>query len=458
MKGRVLIVDDEPAMCELVHAGITPLGYEVAWELDAGSALARLASAEFDVVLTDLRMQGMSGVELCAEVAEHRPGLPVVVLTAFGSLDAAVDAIRAGAYDFVSKPIELDALELVIARAVEHRRLSQELHMLRRRARETPTAPGIVGDSVAMRRVLELIPRVASADVPVLVTGETGTGKELVARAVHGASAGPEGPFVPVNCAAIPAALLESELFGHVKGAFTDARRARQGLFAQARGGTLFLDEVGEIGLELQPKLLRALQERRVRPVGSDTEVEISCRILAATNRDLRRAAEQGSFRSDLYYRLAVIRVRLPPLRTRAGDILLLAQRFIDDAVSRSGRGVTGMTTPVARALLAYDWPGNVRELENCVERAVALTLHDRLVLDDLPEEIRLRPAPEDRMGDDDPGRLASLAEVSRRHVLKVLDAVDGNKSLAAQILGVDRRTLYRKLERLEGPDRRSLD
>jgi len=322
--------------------------------------------------------------------------------------------------------------------------------MLRRQARISRDSNGIVGDSLAMRRVLELVPRAARSDVSVLVTGETGTGKELVARALHAASPVRSGPFVPVNCAAIPEALIESELFGHTRGAFTDAKTTRKGLFVEANGGTLFLDEVGELPLTLQPKLLRALQEQRVRPVGADSEVEVSCRVVSATNRELRAAADAGRFRADLFYRLAVIRVELPPLRTRARDVLLLAQRFIDRATNRTGRGVLGMTTPVARTLLAYAWPGNVRELENCIERAVALTEHDRLVLADLPDEVRRTPRVVDEIDDDDPARLPTIAELEQRHIGRVLDAVDGNKSIAARILGVDRRTLYRKLERYD--------
>jgi len=437
-------------MCELLEAGLVPQGFDVEWELAGEAAISRLRESQFDVLLTDLNMRGMGGLELCTEAHSVRPGVPVVVLTAFGSMQAAIEAIRAGAYDFVNKPVELDALGLVLERAVEHHRLGSELRMLRRQARISRDSNGIVGDSLAMRRVLELVPRAARSDVSVLVTGETGTGKELVARALHAASPVRSGPFVPVNCAAIPEALIESELFGHTRGAFTDAKTTRKGLFVEANGGTLFLDEVGELPLTLQPKLLRALQEQRVRPVGADSEVEVSCRVVSATNRELRAAADAGRFRADLFYRLAVIRVELPPLRTRAGDVLLLAQRFIDRATNRTGRGVLGMTTPVARTLLAYAWPGNVRELENCIERAVALTEHDRLVLADLPDEVRRTPRVVDEIDDDDPARLPTIAELEQRHIGRVLDAVDGNKSIAARILGVDRRTLYRKLERYD--------
>jgi len=450
MNARVLVVDDDIAMCELIRDGMSPLGFEVAMETSGSKALEQIRTSDFDVVLTDLRMRGMSGLELCNEVQQLRPDVPVVVITAFGNMEAAVEAIRAGAYDFLAKPIELETLEIVLGRAVRHRELTREVRTLRREVRHVNRFSGIIGDSAAMRRLFDLLPRASRSDVPVLLTGETGTGKELVAHALHDASTRAEEPFVAVNCAAIPVNLLESELFGHVRGAFTDAHTSRQGLFVEARGGTIFLDEVGELPLPLQPKLLRVLQEGRVRPVGANREVGIDCRVVAATNRDLKADSDEGRFRSDLYYRIAVIRLSLPPLRTRAGDILLLAQHFLDRAASRMGRNVVSLTTPVARALLAYPWPGNVRELENCIERAVALTEHDRLLLDDLPEEVRNYRAPIDHAGDDDPAHLPPLEDVERRHILRVLDAVEGNKSLAAQILGVDRRTLYRKLERYE--------
>jgi two-component system, NtrC family, response regulator AtoC len=445
MKGRILVVDDERSMCELLEATLGQRGYEIVSCLSGEEALALLARVEVETVVTDLNMKGLSGIELCAQIGQTRPHLPVVVLTAFGSMETAVEAIRAGAYDFVTKPIETDALELVLERALRHGRLSAEVHRLRETAHESRSFAGLIGESAPMRRLFDLLPRVGRSDVPAMIAGETGTGKELVAHALHQRSGRADGPFVAINCAAMPEALLESELFGHVRGAFTDARRTKGGLFVEATGGTLFLDEVSELALTLQPKLLRVLQERRVRPVGGTTEVEIDCRILAATNRDLKEAIAAGRFREDLFYRLNVIQLDLPPLRVRAGDILLLAQHFLERAARRSGRAVSGLSTPVARALLAHSWPGNVRELENCIERAVALTEHDRLVLEDLPRPLRrARRLP----GEDRAARLLPLEVVEREHILAVLDAVNGNKSAAAQTLGVDRKTLYRKLER----------
>jgi two-component system response regulator HydG len=304
-----------------------------------------------------------------------------------------------------------------------------------------------------MVRLRELLSRVATAEGTVVITGETGSGKELVARALHAASARSERPFVVLDCGAIPGTLLESELFGHARGAFTDARTERRGLLVQADGGTLFLDEIGELPLELQPKLLRALQERCVRPVGGDAEVSFDVRVVVATNRDLEAAVENGRFRRDLFFRLEVFHVAVPPLRSRGNDILLLAQRFLERVATRSDKRVVGISPSAAERLLSYPWPGNVRELQNCIERAVALTRFDQLVAEDLPERIRGHRAEHVLVESDDPLELVPLEEVERRYVLRVLEATGGNKTLAARVLGLDRKTLHRKLERFHaGP------
>ncbi|MCB9743936.1 MAG: sigma-54-dependent Fis family transcriptional regulator [Alphaproteobacteria bacterium] len=450
MRGTVLFVDDDEAMVSLLVDSMLAAGYDAHGASSGQEALSRLAKLRADAVVTDLRMKGMSGLELCAALRDHYPDLPVILLTAFGDIATAVEAIRTGVYDFLSKPVEMEQLELRVGRAVEHRRLHDEVRHLRRSLQEQPRAD-IVGNSPAMRQVFDLLPRAARSDVPVLISGETGTGKGLVARALHEGSPRASQPFVAVNCAALPEPLLESELFGHVRGAFTDARHDRRGLFVDAGGGTLLLDEMGELPLALQPKLLRVLQEGKVRPVGSDKEVAVRCRVLAASNRDLRQEVQSGRFRGDLYYRLAVVRITLPPLRDRAGDVLTLAQHFLERAARRSGRRILGITTPVARALVGHSWPGNVRELENCIEGAVALTEHDRLVLADLPEEVRGQGEAlgEPELGEAGPEPM-TLAEVERRHIERVLDFVAGNKAEAARILDIDRRTLYRKLERFE--------
>ncbi|MBZ4415410.1 sigma-54 dependent transcriptional regulator [Myxococcus sp. RHSTA-1-4] len=448
MPGRVLVVEDEREMRVMLEKGLTRRGFTPVALPSADEALARLADEDFDVVLTDLRMPGMDGLALCERIVLNRPDIPVVVVTAFGSLETAVAAIRAGAYDFVTKPIDVDALVLVLERAVGHRALRDEVRRLRQELGRRDVGDAVVGDSPAMKQAYALIDRVADLDSTVLITGESGTGKEVAARAVHARGRRKDGPFVALNCAAMPEALLESELFGHAKGAFTDAKAARTGLFVQAHGGTLFLDEVGELPLTLQPKLLRALQERVVRPVGGDTEVPFDARIVAATNRDLELAVEEGRFREDLYYRLNVIGIELPPLRARGNDVLALSQRFIEQFASRTGKRVVGLSPAAAQRLLAYGWPGNVRELQNCIERAVALTSFEQLTVDDLPERVRNYSQPKAVPENTDPSELVTLEELERRYIHRVLEAVGGSRTLAARVLGVDRKTLYRKLER----------
>ncbi|HTF36446.1 MAG TPA: sigma-54 dependent transcriptional regulator [Myxococcota bacterium] len=445
---RVLVVDDDHAMGKMVVDRLQRRGYEAVGRNAGEEALALLLAEEFDVVVTDVRMPGMTGLDLCTRILSHRPDLPVVVITAFGSLDTAIAAIRAGAHDFVHKPFEIEELILRIEGAARHRALHAELVRLRQAVADSEGWGQLLGDSPPIWRLRALLAKVAASDASVLVTGETGTGKEVAARAIHAHSARRDGPFVVLDCSALPATLLESELFGHVRGAFTDARAERKGLFVQAAGGTLFLDEVGELPLDLQPKLLRALQERSVRPVGSDSEVAADVRVIAATNRDLEAAVDEGRFRRDLFYRLEVLQVAMPPLRSRGRDVLLLAQHFVQRFAERSGKRVLGFSAPVAERLLAYTWPGNVRELMNCIERSVALTSYEQLVVDDLPERVRIFREEHVLVTGSNPEELVPLEEVERRYVLRVLDASGGNKTIAARVLGLDRKTLHRKLER----------
>jgi DNA-binding NtrC family response regulator len=393
-------------------------------------------------------MEGINGTELCRRVEALRPELPVVVVTGKPSVDAAVAAMRAGAYDFLIKPIDVQLLNPVVARAVRHHRLGREVTRLRRALADSQSFGEMIGKSPAMHRVFDLIERVAGTEASVLVTGESGTGKELVARSLHVRGRRKDGPFVALNCAALPPGLVESELFGHARGAFTGARDARDGLFVQAKGGTLFLDEIGELPPEVQPKLLRALQERRVRPVGGTQEVELDVRLVTATNRDLAADVEAKRFREDLLYRIDVVRVELPPLRMRGRDVLLLAQSFIERYAAQGQRDVKGLDPAAAELLLGYDWPGNVRELENCMERAVALTRHDRILPIDLPAWVREHRAKTVMVAIDDPEDLPSLEELERRYIGRVLEITAGNKSHAARILGVERRTLYRRLDK----------
>jgi two-component system response regulator AtoC len=401
-------------------------------------------------------MPGTSGLDVAAWVAANRPDTPVVVITAFGSLETAVAAIRSGAYDFVTKPFEIEAIGLTLGRAVGYRRLRAEVRRLRRAAGGDSADAAATrlagtplhGRSPAMLRTYDTVLRAAATDASILVTGESGTGKELVARALHDKGRRASGPFVAINCGALPESLLESELFGHARGSFTDAHASRAGLLVKASGGTLFLDEIGEAPAGLQAKLLRALEERRVRPVGGDDERAFDARIVCATNRDLEAEIESGRFRSDLYYRINVIRIDLPPLRARGDDVLLLAQRLVEQIAAATGKSVGGIAAPAAEKLLAYAWPGNVRELRNCIERAVALTRFEEITVADLPESIQDYRRSRLVVDLDDPGQLPPLEEMERRYILRVLEAVHGHRTRAAEVLGLDRKTLYRKLER----------
>jgi two-component system response regulator HydG len=448
MKSKVLIVDDDTSMCELLAEGLVQHGYEAHWNASPQEALAQLSRQDFDVVLTDINMRDMSGLELCQKATEAHPQLPVIVITAFGSMETAVQAIRAGAYDFITKPFDIDVVAIAIERAVKHGVLTREVQRLQRAVDESRRFDELLGASPAMKEVYDLLERVGESESTVLVSGESGTGKELVARALHRRSKRSAGPFVAINCAAMPEQLLESELFGHTKGAFTDARNARPGLFVQAKGGTIFLDEIGDMPVGLQPKLLRALQERTVRPVGGDTETPIDVRVVAASNRDLETAIEERKFREDLYYRINVIHVELPPLRARGADVLLLATHYLQHFATQSQKDVRSLAADAAEKLSAYAWPGNVRELANCMERAVALTRNESIGVADLPEKIRSYRTSHVLVAATDPSELVPMEEVEKRYILRVLEAVGGNKTLAAQVLGLDRKTLYRKLDR----------
>ena len=443
--GYILLVDDEPDQCELHEATLKRAGHDVRSTTSPKEALALLDDVA--VVITDLQMDEMSGLVLCERVHAAARDVPVIVLTGMGSIDSAVAAMRAGAYDFLMKPVDPKLLVVAAARALERHKLRREVAILRSTATLQATA-GLLGDSAPMKKVHELIARIAPSAASVLIRGETGTGKELVARAIHDQSPRAAGPFVAINCAAVPPTLLESELFGHAKGSFTDAKQSRQGLFVQATGGTLFLDEIGEMPLEMQAKLLRALQERTVRPVGANAEIPFDARILSATHKDLEAQVADGHFRQDLFYRVNVVSIDLPPLHERGRDILLLAERFLRNASERNGRPPPTMPSPVAERLLNYAWPGNVRELENCIERAVSLARSDALTIDDLPERLRLYRAEFFVVAADEPTEILPLDELERRYIERVVRLLNGNKSRAAQLLGLDRRTLYRRLER----------
>lgn len=446
----ILVIDDDQDMCELIDEGLRGRGFDVVWRTRAADGLELLPTQDFGVVLTDLQLGESNGLDVCQRVHEIRPDIPTIVMTAFGNMEAAIAAIRAGAHDFINKPFELDALAHTVQRAVKHQWLQDEVKRLTQAARHTDPATGLVGESASIRRVFDLVHRVADSDASVLLTGESGTGKELVARALHSGSSRQHRPFLALNCAAVPQSLLESELFGHLEGAFTDAKGKRQGLFEQANGGTVLLDEITEMPLEMQPKLLRVLQERKVRPLGGQREVPFDARIIAATNRDLETEVEEGRFREDLYYRLNVIQIHVPPLRVRGNDVLLLAQHFLERAAVRLNKPVRAISAEAAQKLVEYDWPGNVRQLENSIERAVTLTRFDHITVDDLPERVRKFDAAPVRVLDLELEHMLTLDELERRYIERVLKASKGNKTQAARVLGVDRRTLYRKLERYE--------
>lgn len=448
---RVLVLDDDEALCNLVSEALTTTGTEVATASTASEALMLLEKGKWDALLTDVNLGEVSGLDLTAAALARAPGLPVVVMTAFGTMDLAIQAIRAGAFDFLNKPFELRQLQVTIDRAVEFGRLSSEVRRLREEASHSRRSTGpLVGESAAIQTLVDTVSRVATADVTVLIQGESGTGKELVAQLLHDRSGREDAPLVAVNCGAMPSELLESELFGHERGAFTGATQAKDGLFVEAGRGTLFLDEVGEMPLPMQVKLLRALEERQVRRVGSSRTRPFHARIVAATNRDLMAEVREGRFREDLFYRLDVVRLSVPPLRDRGTDVLLLAQHFLKAAASRNGRAVDGLDAECARLLMDYPWPGNVRELRNAIERAVALTRWSQLAAEDLPPSVRQFDVDALDAAGVDAAALPTLDELERQYIRRVLDRCEDNKSEAARILGIDRKTLYRKLERYD--------
>jgi DNA-binding NtrC family response regulator len=444
-RSRVLVVEDDEETRLALSDALEDLGHQVKSEPCAESALSALEHEDVDAVLTDVRMPGMGGIELCRRLSGDRPNVPVVVMTAYGDVDSAVGALRAGAFDFITKPFSVDGVAEVLDNALDRGRSGPPVQRLSPTEINDDSFHGLVGSSPAMRALHQQIGRAAATDSTVLVTGESGTGKELVARAIHRASERSSGPFVAVSCAAVPHEILEAELFGHEKGAFTGAVQARIGLFEQASGGTLFLDEIGDMPVDLQPKLLRVLQERRVRPLGASREVLLDTRIVAATNRDLDQAVRAGRFREDLHFRIKVIHLHLPPLRERERDVLELAQHFLP----RAGERTATLSPEAEQQLLGYDWPGNVRELENAMHAAVALASGGHIGLDELPTTVRTRRGPSVQTSE----RPTTLEEVERRHIEIVLKAVGWNKARAARKLGIDRATLYRKLSRF-GLDR----
>ena len=447
MNGTIVVIDDDNEAAEMLRDLLRNRGFDATALGSAQQALDHLQAHTADVVITDVVMPGTSGIELCGTLRERHPDVLPIVMTGYGDLETALASLRAGAYDFITKPVAIDAVAIALSRALDSLALHREVKRLRTAVDRDPSIDGIAGDSRAIRDMAELVRRVADSDTSVLVTGESGTGKELVARALHSLSPRRDRPFVAINCAAMPAPLLESELFGHVRGAFTDAKHDRRGLFVSAEGGTILLDEIGEMPIEMQVKLLRVLQERTVRPVGGDEEIPFDVRVISSTNRDLESAVTDKRFREDLYYRINVVQIAVPALRDRAGDILGLAQQFIARIALRTKKPVRGISAAAARLLVDHDWPGNVRELENCMERAVALARLDEITPDDLPTKVQLHESSAGVVATASPGDLVTMEEMQRRYALQVLQAVGGNKAHAARILDIDRRSLYRQLE-----------
>ncbi len=447
MNGTILLVDDDEDTRMLLCESLQRRGYTCETVASAAACLERVRSAAVDVVVTDIQMPGMSGIALCGELHERHPDVLSIVLTGVGDLEMAIGAIRAGAHDFLNKPVKVDALEIALRRAFEHLQVKREVRRLRAASDQDSPIAGITGNSAALRETTQMVRRVADSDATVLITGESGTGKELVARALHELSPRRTEPFVAINCGAMPAPLLESELFGHVRGAFTDAKTSRAGLFLQAGAGTIFLDEVGEMPLEMQVKLLRVLQERTVRPVGGDEEVPFAARVVTATNRDLAAEVEEHRFREDLFYRINVVAIPVPPLRDRSGDVPLLAQHMIQRIARRTSRSPVELGAEASRKLVEYSWPGNVRELENCIERAVAICGAGPIVPEHLPAKIQNYQSARIEIDVQNTTDLITLDEMERRYVRQVLDSVRGNKTHAARVLGIDRRSLYRRLE-----------
>lgn len=440
---RVLVVDDRADMAEMVADGLAEHGFDARAIPTVPEAIAQLTLGTHDALVTDLRIPGSDGLELLALSRSAAPESPVIVMTAFSGVDTAVESIRRGAYHYLTKPFKVEELVLFLRRALDESALRRETKALRSALHSS--RGDVVGDSPAMRDVLDLVRRVADSQVPVLLLGETGTGKGLIARAIHAESSRASQPFVAVNCAAIPEALLESELFGHVKGAFTGASVDRIGLFAQAQHGTLFLDEIAELGLPLQAKLLHVLETGQVRPVGSDRERPVDARVIAATHRDLRRRVAESSFREDLLYRLDVVSIEIPALRARRTDLPHLIEHFMPRALARSARSMPlHFSSAAMDALSSYEWPGNVRELEHLIERLVLLCRDDEVGLSDLPKPFtdRRPEATEPRFGE----RVIPIRELQRRYASWALERLGGAKMATCEALGIDSKTLSKWL------------
>ncbi len=445
----ILVVDDDGEMRQLLQDTLEEDHYRVVVASDGQEALTRMDSEKFPVVVTDLRMKGMGGLGLLEQVVQKHPESNLIMMTAFGTVESAVEAMKQGAFDYLTKPVKTDELLVTVQKALREALLRQEVQQLRQVVNREFAFDQILGKSKPMREIFNLIRRVADSQTNILVSGESGTGKELVAKAIHFNSQRKSKPFVPVNCAAIPELLLESELFGHVRGSFTDAKSDKRGLFEEAHEGTLFLDEVSEMPMILQAKLLRAVQEREIRRVGATRSMSVDVRLIAATNVMLAEEVKAKRFREDLYYRLNVIEIRLPPLRERKEDVPLLVLGLLQKSLTAQQKHIEGIADSALARLIDYQWPGNVRELENILERAATLTQSSKISLEDLPPNIQNIQG-EGQFIEDAVAQTLPLVQVEWSYIRRVLEKLGGNKYQAAQVLGIDRKTLYRKLSEMQ--------
>lgn len=447
MKEKILVVDDDLEMCAFLSDLLQGEGFSVNTTGDSLEASKILKKEEFDILITDLRMKGLKGLDLLGEAKKIAPLTPVIIITAFGTIASAIQAMKLGAYDYITKPFQTDELILTVTKALENRFLKREIVRLKKEVESRYQFHQLIGKSLPMQRIYDLIGRVSDTSSNVLITGESGTGKELVAKAIHYNGLRKEGPFIAVNCAAIPETLLESELFGYKKGAFTDAKSDKKGLIFEAHGGTLFLDEITEMPYTLQAKLLRVIEEKKVRPLGDTGSYPIDARIISASNRDMKLLIQQGRFREDLYYRLKVIDIELPPLRERKEDIPLLIQNFINRIGKEMKKEISGVAEEALKILLNHSWPGNVRELENVIQRAITLSQHETILPEDLPSS--MTHDGDENLIEKGLREQYTIDRLEKEYILKILREVGGNKSKAAEILGLDRKTLYRKLQEI---------
>jgi DNA-binding NtrC family response regulator len=444
--GRVYIVDDEESMCNFMAIMLRKEGYEVAVSQDAREAVDPICAGDYDLVIADVMMPGMSGLELLTEVKRHKPDQEFIVMTAFASVESAINAMKKGAGDYITKPFKIDEIKLVIDRAISHHRILDENYQLKKQLALTHDLDSFIGASESVVKLKELIKQVARVDSTILIRGESGTGKDLLCRAIHALSQRCDGPFVGINCAAIPETLLESELFGHGKGAFTGAIRDKEGLLKVADGGTFFLDEIGNTSLGIQVKLLRVLEEKKITPVGETKPIPVDVRLICATNANLEDEVTAGRFRSDLFYRLNVIPITIPPLRERVEDIPLLVDSFVDKFCARHNLPRKEIQPEVYNVLSAYGWPGNVRELENTIERAVLLSKGYMLTPASFPETIVTGKG--DGLVNAVNHKTPTLESIEQAYIHWVLEQTGGNKTKAARMLGIDASTLYRKLDK----------